>query len=79
MGTINYDLVLQVVNDFNEHRCTVRETAERCNVSRTTVHRYLTKIMPNPVSAAILDNNKSESHIRGGEATKNKYLSMRSQ
>jgi len=27
----------------------------------------------------ILDNNKAERHLRGGEATKRKYLSLREQ
>lgn len=73
MGTIDFDLVRKVVNDFNEHRCTVRETAKRCEISKSTVHYYLTKVMPNPTSAEILAHNKAESAKRGGEAIARKF------
>ena len=70
--------VEEVVNYFNSTRSTVRKTAEHFGISKTTVHRYITKIRPNVTSREILDENKSERHIRGGEATKNKYLQIRS-
>ncbi len=74
----NLTFVETVVNYFNTHRSTVRGTAEHFGMSKSTVHVYLTKIMPNKKSQEILDYNKSVRHIRGGQATKNKYLSMRS-
>ena len=62
-----------------EKRATVRETAEMFSISKSTVHKNVTqtlsKINPalhNQVSA-ILQKNKLERHIRGGEATKRKY------
>ena len=72
------EFVDKVVAYFNEHESTVRGTAEVFDVSKTTVHNYLTVRRPNPISADILKKNKRERHIRGGEATKRKYTKMRS-
>ncbi len=72
MSTIDFELVKKVVNDFNEHHCTVRETAERCEVSKSTVHQYLTKVMPNPTSAEILAYNTSVRSSRGGRSSAKK-------
>ena len=67
-------LVQKVVNYFNTHHSTVRETAKAYGISKSTVYVYLTKVSPNATSAEILAKNKAERHIRGGQATKNKYL-----
>ena len=59
---------------------TVRACAEKIGVGKTTIHKDLTQRLEeiNPAMAAavreILDRNKSERHIRGGHATKEKYL-----
>ena len=54
-----------------ETKATVRQTAKKFGVSKSTV-------LVNPQLAAearkILDVNKSERHIRGGMATREKYL-----
>ena len=58
---------------------TVRATAKVFKISKSTVHKDVTERMEeiNPTLAAkarkILDINKSERHIRGGMATKEKY------
>lgn len=71
--------IQKVVNHFNNTpNATVRETAGAFNISKSTVYVYLTEVMPNPTSAAKLKKNKEERHMRGGLATKNKYLKMRS-
>ena len=63
-----------------ENGATVRYTASRFGVSKSTVHKDLThKLKYHNVPLykevkAILDLNKSERHIRGGEATRRKYL-----
>ena len=63
-----------------EHNATVRQTAKQFGVSKSTVHKDLVDRLPmvNPGLAnearKILDVNKSERHIRGGLATKEKYL-----
>lgn len=66
-----------------EHKATVRQTASVFGVSKSTVHKDLTEKLPsiNHALAAqvrdVLDVNKSERHIRGGMATKDKYLRER--
>lgn len=58
---------------------TVRGTAKRYGISKSTVHKdvseRLLKINPSLASEVriILDENKAERHIRGGQATKLKY------
>ena len=62
---------------------TVRAAATRFGVSKSTVHKDLTHrlkyVNPGLFSLVkdILQINKSERHIRGGEATKQKYLSKK--
>ena len=61
-------------------KATVRETAKKFGISKSTVHKdltdRLTKIDPVLAKAvrAVLEVNKSERHIRGGMATRKKYL-----
>lgn len=59
---------------------TVRETAKKLGVSKSTVHKDMTERLHSIDPAlyskvrACLDQNKAERHIRGGLATKLKYL-----
>ena len=61
------------------YHSTVRQTAKQFGVSKSTVHKDVTqrleKINPSLAKEArvILDIKKSERHIRGGMATKEKY------
>ena len=70
---------LDIAKHIIEHRSTVREAAKIFGCSKSTVHKDLTERLPkiNPLIASmvkeILQVNKAESHIRGGEATKLKY------
>ena len=64
---------------------TVRGCASKFGISKSTVHkdltqklRYINKGMYEEVKE-ILEKNKSERHIRGGEATRNKYLRKKEQ
>ena len=65
-----------------ESRGTVRQAASVFGVSKSTVHKDLTERLPliNEGIAArvreILEINKAERHIRGGEATKRKYMRL---
>lgn len=68
------ETIKMIVEYYNENESTVRETAKHFGVSKSSVYKYLTEVMPNKTSATILKNNKEQRHIRGGEATKNKYL-----
>ncbi len=62
---------------------TVRAAAQYFGLSKSTVHKdityHLEKINPSLFSAVreILDKNKSERHLRGGEATKQHYIKLK--
>ena len=59
---------------------TVRQAAKQFGISKSTVHKDITERLEsiNPSLArqarTVLDVNKSERHIRGGLATREKYL-----
>ena len=61
-----------------EHNATVRQAAKAFGVSKSTVHKDCAErlVQINPILAAqaraVLDVNKAERHIRGGQATKEK-------
>jgi len=61
---------------------TVRETAKKFGISKSTVHKDVTerleKINPKLAIQArkVLEFNKAERHLRGGLATKEKYLGI---
>ena len=71
---------INIANYIIESNATVRQTAKTFGVSKSTVHKDVTdRLMQiNPALAKqarqVLDVNKSERHIRGGMATKEKYL-----
>lgn len=71
---------VEIANYIIETKSTVRQTAKKFGVSKSTVHKDVTdRLMRlNPSLAlqtrSVLDLNKSERHIRGGLATKDKYL-----
>lgn len=67
------DFIREVVDYFNKNHSTVRATAKVFGISKSSVHFYLTTVLPNSTSLEILEKNKNERHIRGGEATKRKY------
>ena len=71
---------IHIANYIIENNATVRQTAKEFGISKSTVHKDVTdRLMQlNPALAAqarkVLDVNKSERHIRGGMATREKYL-----
>ena len=71
---------VEIGNYIIETRATVRQTAQRFGISKSTVHKDVTErlVQVNPSLAKqarkVLDINKSERHIRGGLATREKYL-----
>ena len=75
---------IAIANYIIESNATVRQTAKKFGISKSTVHKDVTErlLMINPALAArarqVLDINKSERHVRGGMATKDKYLRERS-
>ena len=72
--------VLEVAQYIIYSRATIRKTAKVFGVSKSTIHKDMTERLPkiNPDIAeeakSILDLNKAERHIRGGMATKIKYM-----
>ena len=71
---------VEIANYIIENSATVRQTAKQFRISKSTVHKDVTErlrqINPSLAREArkVLDTNKSERHIRGGMATREKYL-----
>lgn len=76
---------IEIANYIIEEKATVRQTAKKFGVSKSTVHKDVTERLQqlNPTLAynarKVLDVNKSERHIRGGLATREKYLHQQEQ
>lgn len=72
--------VLLFANHINNTHDTIRKTAKIFGYSKSTIHNDLSKKLKriDPVLyediRVILEKNFSEKHLRGGEATKKKYL-----
>ena len=66
-----------------ETGATVRSTAAAFGISKSTVHKDLTHKLPKinkglyVAVKEILELNKAQRHIRGGAATKNKYMKIK--
>lgn len=62
---------------------TVRAAAAKFGISKSTVHKDITerleKINPSMFAdvKTVLEQNKAERHLRGGEATRQKYRKMK--
>ena len=73
------DRACELANYIIENKSTVRATAKKFGVSKSTVHKDLTerlyyanRALFNEVKE-LLEYNKSQRHIRGGIATRKKY------
>ena len=70
---------IELAHYIIEKKTTVRAAAKKFGISKSTVHKDVTerlmKIRPDLADEVrvVLDENKAERHIRGGEATKAKY------
>ena len=64
---------------------TVRAAAKVFGISKSTVHKEVTKRLERQDAAlalkvrAVLDINRAQRHLRGGEATRRKYEKRRAQ
>lgn len=73
---------IEVANYIIESNATVRQTAKMFGISKSTVHKDISErlVYINPILARdakkVLEKNKAERHIRGGMATKEKYMKM---
>lgn len=71
--------VMDLSQYIAERKATVRQAAKFFGVSKSTVHKDVTERLPRINRGLarevkrILDTNKAERHLRGGEATRKKY------
>ena len=71
---------VEIAHYIIENKATVRQAAKKFGISKSTVHKDCAQRIGviNPALAAdvreVLDVNKAERHIRGGMATREKYL-----
>ena len=74
--------VLEIANYCLHNNATVRESAKRFGISKSTVHKDITERLPEinhelyEEVKKVLETNKAERHLRGGEATKQKYAHL---
>ena len=72
--------VIRLAEYIVENGATVREAAKACGISKSTVHKDMTGRLLHYDSVLfeevrrVLERNKAERHIRGGLATREKYL-----
>ena len=83
-GEGNEERCVILGNYIVQNNATVRSTAKQFGISKSTVHQDITtklekanKRLYDEVKI-VLDKNKQERHIRGGEATKQKYQALKS-
>ena len=80
MKTYIEEIAMEIARYIIDNNTTVRQAAKHFGISKSTVHKDVTErlVQVNPSLAAearkVLDVNKSERHIRGGLATREKYL-----
>ncbi len=71
---------LEIGNYIVEHNATVRQAAKAFGISKSTVHKDVAERLPQVnrqlanEARKVLNINKQERHIRGGMATREKYL-----
>ena len=79
MNDVIWKRAVDIGEYIKDTQSTVREAARIFGVSKSTVHKDVTERLPKirpqlaKLVREILDINKAERHIRGGEATKKKY------
>ena len=80
MKTYIEERAMEIARYIIDNNTTVRQAAKHFGISKSTVHKDVTErlVQVNPSLAAearkVLDVNNSERHIRGGLATREKYL-----
>lgn len=66
-----------------ENNLTVRAVAQKFGISKSTVHKDITQTLKKADKRLyedvkrILEKNKQERHLRGGEATRKKYCGQK--
>ena len=75
--------VLNIANHIIDTKETIRETAKKFNISKSTVHKDLQERLPKINKELfsevqdLMQKHIDERHIRGGESTKNKYKKLK--
>lgn len=79
MNDIVEQRAIEIARYIIETGCTVRSAAKKFGVSKSTVHKDITSrlkeidaLLFNEVDK-VMQTNKAQRHIRGGEATRRKY------
>ena len=78
-----WDRAVRLAEYIVETKNTVRQTALVFGISKSTVHKDVTERLRrvNPPLyrevGRVLEQNKQERHMRGGEATRQKYINRR--
>ena len=79
MRTSIEERACELANYIIENNTTVRAAAKRFGISKSTVHKdvterleYIDRTLWHKVRK-VLEQNKAERHIRGGNATRRKY------
>ena len=79
LKSIYDERTLKFAHYITQNGATIRDTAKKFGISKSTVHKDITSRLSELDGAlceevrAVLDKNKSERHLRGGQATKIKY------
>ena len=72
--------VFELAHYVIENKSTVREAAKKFYISKSTVHKDIAERLQSFDKdlylevKQVLDENKAERHLRGGMATRKKYL-----
>ncbi len=73
------DRAVELAHYIIENGATVRAAAKMYGISKSTVHKDITERLPRISGTLagqvkkVLDYNKAQRHLRGGEATRHKY------
>ena len=73
------DRCIKLAEYLIDNNSTVRATAKRVGISKSTVHKDIAEKLPHiqfelyQKAKDVLEKNKAERHLRGGQATKDKY------
>lgn len=82
MKGIVEERAIELAEYIIESKATVRLAAKKFGISKSTVHKDVSERLRtlNPALylevKEVLEHNKAQRHLRGGLATKNKYLKL---
>lgn len=82
IGEANQERCVILGHYITENNATVRAAAKQFGISKSTVHQDITVKLAqvnrqlHDEVKAVLDRNKQERHLRGGQATRRKYQEL---